>query len=149
MISKTSLDSIKALVFLARLTQGEWKGTVDIASTIGAPANYLGKSLRALAAEGLVLSQRGQGGGFALAKSPSKISLFEVIGVLEDVSRLSKCIWGFTECEDSAPCPLHSRWKDIRNLYLNLLRRTTIDDLLSDPTLRFEKTMQPGGPYVS
>ncbi len=61
MISKTSVDGIKALTFLACLPVGECEGAVHITSTIGAPANYLGKSLQSLAAEGLVASQRGHG----------------------------------------------------------------------------------------
>src|SRR3989338_488257 len=113
MISKTSVDGIKALALLACLPAGECEGAVHIASTIGAPANYLGKSLQSLAAEGLVISRRGQGGGFFLAKLPSEISLFDVICALEDVSRFSKCILGFDECKESSPCPLHNRWKGV------------------------------------
>lgn len=134
MISKTSADSIKALALLACLPVGKCEGAVHIAATIRAPANYLGKSLQSLVAEGLVVSQRGHGGGFSLAKLPSAISLFDVICALEDVSRFTKCALGFDECKESSPCPLHNHCKGARETYLNFLKKTTIADLLSNTT---------------
>jgi Rrf2 family protein len=135
MISKTSLDGIKALVFLAKQPNGACLGAAEIASNIEAPANYLGKSLQSLAMEGFLESKRGHGGGFSLSKTASEISIFEIVGVLEDLTRLSQCIWNFSECNESSPCPLHSRWKEIREVYLNFLKKTTIADLVGDPNL--------------
>ena len=35
------------------------------------------------------------------------------------------------QCLDDRPCAIHERWKKVRNAYLNLLRGTTIADLVA------------------
>jgi Rrf2 family protein len=104
---------------------------VRIAKEIGAPQNYLGKLLQALAREGLVESQKGLGGGFRLARDARQISLIDVVEPLEHVSRWSGCILGRSECADANPCAIHNRWKTVRDAYLHMLRRTTIAELVA------------------
>ena len=59
MLSKTSLQIVKALTLLARLPEGRSEGAVSIARRIQAPQNYLGKVLQHLASEGLGSWQKG------------------------------------------------------------------------------------------
>lgn len=131
MITKSGLHAVRAMVALARLPQGEHAGAARIAREIGAPQNYLGKLLRALAREGLVHSQKGMGGGFRLARDPARISLLDVVDPIERISRWSGCILGHPECSETVPCAIHDRWKAVRDAYLKMLRRTTIADLLA------------------
>ena len=130
MITKTGLHAVRAMVALARLAPGEYAGAAEIAYHISAPANYLGKLLRALAAEGLLESQKGLGGGFRLAKPARKISLFAVVAPFESISRWAGCILGHPDCSEELPCALHGQWKSIRSAYLRLLETTSVADLL-------------------
>ncbi|MBF0491042.1 MAG: Rrf2 family transcriptional regulator [Candidatus Omnitrophica bacterium] len=57
MINKTSLQTIKALVELAKLEPGQSEGISHIARRIKAPQNYLAKVFQGLVSEGLVISQ--------------------------------------------------------------------------------------------
>lgn len=54
MISKTALQAIQALAFLAEQPEGRFEGAATIAEKIGARGNYLGKLLQAMTHEGLV-----------------------------------------------------------------------------------------------
>ena len=147
MISKSSLQAIKALVILAKLPQNRFEGAVSIAKKIHAPQNYLGKLLQHLAVARYVTSQKGMGGGFALAKAPAEIVLFEVAKTLgENVGRVLECVWGFRECDEAHRCPMHDRWKSLREAYLHFLKKTTIADLLNEHSLNFQETVQRGGP---
>src|SRR5262245_36214417 len=119
------------MVALARLPEGTYAGAASIARAIGAPQNYLGKLLKALADEGLVESQKGLGGGFRLVRDPKQISLFDVVEPIEHISRWSGCILGLPACSDTAPCAIHNRWKTVRNAYLNMLQRTTLAELVA------------------
>ncbi len=131
MLSKTGLHAVRALVALAKLPAGTYAGAAHIARDIGAPQNYLGKLLKALAAEGLVESQKGLGGGFRLARDPRDISLLDVVEPIEHVSRWSGCILGRPECSEIDPCAIHDRWKAVREAYLRMLRRTTLAELVA------------------
>jgi Rrf2 family protein len=131
MLSKTGLHAVRAVVALARLPAESYAGAARIAQEIGAPQNYLGKLLKALAAEGVVESQKGLGGGFRLARGAREISLFDVIEPIEHISRWSGCILGRSECSENDPCAIHDRWKAVRDAYLRMLHRTTIAELLA------------------
>jgi len=129
MISKTGIHAIRALSVLTKLPQGVYAGAGEIAKEIDAPRNYLGKLLKTLANEGLLISQKGKGGGFRLARDPSKISLYEVMDPIEHLSRWTNCLLGHGECSAQSPCTLHSRWGKVRDVYLQFLRETTITDV--------------------
>jgi Rrf2 family protein len=131
MLSKTGLHAVRAIVALARLPEGAYGGAARIALEIGAPQNYLGKLLKALAAQGLLESQKGLGGGFRLARDPREISLLDVVEPIEHISRWSGCILGRPECSEREPCAIHNRWKAVRDAYLRMLRRTTIAELVA------------------
>jgi len=129
MISQTAKHALAALTALAELPEGQYAGAGEIAGDIGAPRNYLGKLLQTLAGEGLVESQKGKGGGFRLARSPASISLIEVVEPIDRVSRWSDCFLGRGRCSDESPCAVHDRWAEVRDVYLDFLRQTTIADL--------------------
>jgi Rrf2 family protein len=131
MLSKTGLHAVRAMVALARLPEGAYAGAARIAQEIGAPQNYLGKLLKLLAAEGLVESQKGLGGGFRLTLDPKQISLLDVVEPIEHVSRWSGCILGRPECSEVNACAIHDRWKAVRDAYLRMLQRTTLAELVA------------------
>ena len=131
MLSKTGLHAVRAMVALARLPVGAYAGAARIAQEIGAPQNYLGKLLKALAEEGLAESQKGLGGGFRLARDPHAISLLDVVEPIEHISRWSGCILGRPECSEIEPCAMHQRWKAVRDAYQRMLERTTLAELVA------------------
>lgn len=130
MFTKTGQHAVRAMAALARLPAGEYAGAAKIASEINAPPNYLGKLLKALAQHDLVQSQKGLGGGFRLAKTAKRITLFDIVDVFEQLSRWSGCILGRGECSDRNPCIVHDKWGKVRSTYLHMLQSTTIADLI-------------------
>ncbi len=134
MITKTGIYAIRAVVTLAELSPGEYAGAVAIAKKIGAPKNYLGKLLQLLSHEGLVESQKGLGGGFRLARNAETISLYDVVDPIEHIGKRVGCILGRETCSDDNPCVLHSKWKVVRDQYIELLQETFISDLLQKET---------------
>jgi Rrf2 family protein len=131
MLSKTGLHAVRAVVALAKLPEGAYGGAARIAQEIGAPQNYLGKLLKSLAEEGVVESQKGLGGGFRLARAAERITLLDIVEPIEHISRWSGCLLGRPECSEINPCAMHDRWKAVRDAYLNMLRRTTIAELVA------------------
>jgi Rrf2 family protein len=130
MLTKTSKQVISALVELAKVKEGQWLGVGVIAQQIKAPQNYLGKMLQNFAIIGLVVSQKGLGGGFRLARPPEDITLFDVVEPIENVNVWSGCALGVKKCSDTNPCAVHHQWKAVKDQYLNFLRKTTIASLI-------------------
>jgi Rrf2 family protein len=135
MISQTAKHALAALTALAELPEERYAGAAEIAGDIDAPRNYLGKLLKTLADEGLVVSQKGKGGGFRLARSPASISLIEAVEPIDRVSRWSDCFLGRGRCSEDSPCAVHDRWAAVRDVYLDFLRETSIADLAERATI--------------
>lgn len=132
MLTKTGTHAIRALMVLADLNEGQFAGAVQIAGKLEAPANYLSKLLQSLSRTGLVISQKGQGGGFRLAKPADEIRLIDIIEPVEPVERWTRCVLGKAECSNEHPCALHTRWREIAQRYLAILEGTRLADLKAD-----------------
>src|SRR3954467_14072126 len=65
--------------------------TGEIAEEFGISRNHLAKVVRDLADGGFIATQRGVGGGFALARPPQAITLGEVVRALEETGALVEC----------------------------------------------------------
>lgn len=74
---------LTAVLILSRQTDKELLQTKEIAKAGDIPQNYLEQILVVLKKAGLVISIRGAKGGYKLAKSPSSITVFDVLESLE------------------------------------------------------------------
>lgn len=130
MLSRTGIHALRALAVLAELPPGEFRGAMAIADQIGAPQNYLGKLLQQFARDGLLEGRKGFGGGFRLARPAREINLFEVVDPIEQLARWDGCILGRDTCSAEGPCALHERFAAVREAYIDMLKKTTLADLV-------------------
>jgi Rrf2 family protein len=103
--------------------------TSDLAQEEGIPSPYLGKILQGLARAGILRSQKGPGGGFALARDPRQILLIHIIDAAEGTESLQSCAVGLSKCDDDQPCPLHDHWKIVRDQIKEYLEKTSVFEL--------------------
>jgi len=130
MLSVTTEHALRALVELARLPAGSSILGRELARRAHIPANYLAKILLMLRNAGLVEATRGQGGGYRLAKAPEEIFLVQVVDLFEGVRGRPGCFLGESHaCTDQEACSAHALWKNVREVYLDFLTRTTIADI--------------------
>lgn len=128
-MSRTAEHAVRAILHLAVNGPDPVKAG-RIAKDLGAPANYMSKTLHALANAGVVDSRRGPTGGFRLAKDPATLTLADIIRVVDDPSPKDACLVSSARCSERTPCRLHARWKAVSNEVWNPLRDTTIAELL-------------------
>ncbi len=67
------------------------------------------KLLQKLRKAKLVKSSMGPKGGFTLSREPSKITLMEIINVLQGGIRLNRCLSGSDECEFQSDCEINTK----------------------------------------
>ena len=104
-VSQTSEYALRACVVLARDPAG-WMTNEQIAGASRVPSGYLAKILQWLTRAGIVVSQRGIGGGFTLARGAADISILDVINAVDPVARITRCPLDLPEHRDGL-CPLH------------------------------------------
>lgn len=130
-LSKTADHALRAVLYLA---QHEDEGPLPaerIAEALGAPANYLSKTLHQLARASIVRGYRGPKGGFRLAVPAEELSLARVIEPFDDLSRRKVCLLGDRPCTDQDPCAVHVAWTSIVGNARRPLRETTVADLMA------------------
>ncbi|MEJ2501899.1 MAG: Rrf2 family transcriptional regulator [Gemmatimonadota bacterium] len=133
-MSRTAEHAVRALLYLATHGPDAVKAST-IADELGAPPNYMSKTLHALANAGIVHSRRGPTGGFRLKVPPDRLTLARIIRVVDDPAPKDVCLVGNTRCSDRTPCPVHARWKVVSDRVWQPLRETTLADLLDGAVL--------------
>ena len=101
----------------------------DIAGAVGAPSNYLSKTLSQLVSAGLLHSARGPRGGFRLAHPPGGLTIGRIAAVFSDASP-RRCLLGHGICGQTPHCPAHERWQPVARSVGAFLDTTTLADLL-------------------
>ncbi|HEU0016506.1 MAG TPA: Rrf2 family transcriptional regulator [Longimicrobium sp.] len=148
MLSQTSEHAIRAVLYLAQQPHGEPVPADRVAAALGAPANYLGKTLNALARRGLLASARGAAGGFRLVRAPEQVALEDVVAAVCDAPRASgTCLLGNRPCNAAVPCAAHARWSAVQEGLHAPLRRTTIADLLAGEANDFSARSRSPRPF--
>ena len=127
-LSRTSGYAISALARLAG-PGGAWTLAKDVASSAEIPKAYLSTILNALARNGLIKAKRGYRGGFALAKSAERISVFQVVEAVEGRAWREGCLLGLSQCSDERACPSHAFWKTQRHKIEEFLRSLTLSQV--------------------
>jgi len=129
-LSHTSDYALRAALLLARQDGPRPLRADEIADAIGAPRNYLAKTLNALAKAGIVNSARGPMGGFTLAVEPAKLTLARVIDCFDEPRPQTRCMLGAGPCDRAHPCAAHHRWTAITSARREPLATTTLADML-------------------
>lgn len=113
----------------------------EIAQAADIPAPYLAKIIQVLARKGVVVTQRGIGGGVSLARQPSAITMFEIAVALDDPCVQARCMLGVSECSDERACPCHKFWTQQRSRATEFLHVTTVADLAAFESRRRLKAL--------
>lgn len=135
MLSQTAEYAVRAALYLARMGGETGERAIPaetIARALGAPANYMSKTLHQLAKAGIVEGQRGPAGGFRLAVAPSELTVARIAETFEGPRLRPVCLLGDRPCDGRDPCDAHARWSAMTAAMHAPLAETTLQDLLAD-----------------
>lgn len=104
----------------------------DLAVHANMPVPYLQKMLRRMVKAGLLVSERGHGGGFRLARPASRIFFIDVFEALELPARPKQCVFGLKVCSATSPCVLHFRWNSLNEGFQKWACETSLEDVRGD-----------------
>ncbi len=101
----------------------------NLSEKTGVPVHYLSKIMRKLVEAGIIQARKGHHGGFQLAKKPADVCIsdvFHAVGLdLED----RPCVFGWAECRNDDPCPLHPVWVKLKDSFREWSDTTTLEDI--------------------
>jgi Rrf2 family protein len=131
MFSKACEYAIRATIYIAvQSSQNLRVGLKDISKEIDSPEPFTAKILQQLSKNNIIESIKGPHGGFQIDKNDmSKIKLSQIVLAIDGDSIYKGCGLGFKECSEKQPCPVHDKFKIIRDDLKNMLENTTVLEL--------------------
>ena len=103
----------------------------NISERQGISLSYLEQLFVKLRRAGLVNSYKGPGGGYILARALDKVSVAEIIKIVDDDMDARSC-HGMMNCKDNHQCLTHDLWDGLTKHVYAYLERVTLKDLLSN-----------------
>lgn len=120
--SPTCQYALRALIYLASKEGGGPSLGTDIAKGESIPKQFLSKILHSLRNKGLVVTTKGPGGGYQIARSAEKITINDVVEAIDGKIDLNNvCVLGLDKCSDKESCALHQHWKLFRKEYIEVI----------------------------
>ena len=103
----------------------------DISKAQDIPQRFLEQILLQIKRAGFLKSRKGPHGGYILSKPPEKISVAEVIRVMDGPLAPIDCVSVIARsfCTREATCGLKGLWKEVRDAIAGILERTSFEDL--------------------
>jgi Rrf2 family protein len=111
-----------------------WVSARRIAEQMAIPARFLPHVLRDLARAGLVEGRTGRAGGYRLARSPSAITLLEVVEAAEGTDGPAICVLRGGPCRPDGRCAVHDVFAGARANVRATLAATTLADTPLGPS---------------
>lgn len=146
-LTKRTEYGLIALVHLAD-RRGELVSVREIGDCYPVPRRLLAEVLKDLHRAGLVESQRGAAGGYALARPAEAVTLGEIVAALEGEPALTSCEGlgasaADGRCDVQPVCPIRSPLQRVRQGIWTLLQGTTLRSLAHSPLVPPPRTVQP------
>ncbi|MFT5087060.1 MAG: Rrf2 family protein [Candidatus Latescibacterota bacterium] len=136
---------LRCLLHLARQLGGVSQTIPEISQAEGVSHHNVGKMLRILRQGGFVESERGQYGGYALARSPENIIVADVLdalgGRLFDSSFCDHHTGAEANCTHTlSSCSVRALWSRLQEAVDQVLNQLTLKDLLHQGSILHDET---------
>ncbi len=102
----------------------------DIARRQEISEKYLWQLIKPLKVAKLISSARGAHGGYKLAKSPSEVTLREIVEVLEGPIAITECVENPGVCERSQTCATRDVWEEASKGISQLLESINLENMV-------------------
>ena len=130
-ISTKGRYAVRLMIDLAEHNNGEFVTLMDIAERQEISEKYLESIVSILSKNGLLISLRGKGGGYKLAKDPDYYTVGSILRLTEGSLAPVSCMEGDTNSCNRAPhCQTLEMWEGLNKLINDYFNGITIADLV-------------------
>jgi FeS assembly SUF system regulator len=131
----SNLADYAVVMLAAAARRGETRlSATCLAEETGVPLPTAQKLVGRLAAAGIIVSSRGTGGGFKLARCPADISLAEIVEAVEGPIAMTTCVdHGRHECAVEQTCRVKPHWNAVNDAMRGALAGVSLASLAQTP----------------
>jgi Rrf2 family protein len=159
MLTKKAKYALKAALYLARRESREPALIADIAAAERIPKKFLESILLTLKNRGVLVSRKGRGGGYSLARPARQVSFGEIVRIMDGPLAPVPCVsaTAYRRCEECASeeaCEIRPVLQRVRDASSAVLDASSLADALGrpvndqprNPASRSAERAKPGSP---
>jgi len=140
--SKSFGYALRGILYIAVMKdEKRYVQVEEIASRLAVPRHFMGKIMKKLAKEKILISTKGPSGGFVINYHTLQMPLMDLIVITDGVGIFDTCVLRATECNGNNPCPMHSQMEGLKRNLKSILSDTTIADLLEGDSPEFIRSI--------
>ena len=137
MLTKKAKYALKAVLHLARRESGEAVLIADIAAAERIPKKFLETILLTMKNRGILVSRKGRGGGYALARPAAQVTFGEIVRIMDGPLAPVPCVsaTAYRRCEECASeelCEIRRVMQRVRDASSAVLDATSLADVLKN-----------------
>ena len=130
MITKTTFSALRALLFVAATPRGRRTSPREVAGRLGESPTYMANVARDLVKAGVLRADKGTKGGLYLDRSPSEISLHEIVRACQGEIIGDYCQFPGDTRET---CSYHQAARELHEAVTGVLSAWTLERLMERP----------------
>lgn len=130
---KVSTDyAIRVVLYLS--TVKRIVSAKELSTQLGIPSSFVYKVTKNLQDANIIRCEVGVQGGFEVIKSPSNITLYEIINIMQPTIKINRCLEEDKFCSRNATetCPVRNFYINMQNKVEETLKDMTIEKLLNE-----------------
>ena len=116
--------SLMALKHMSRKMPGELTSAKEVSESYQAPFDATARVMQLMAQNGILKSEQGASGGYQITKDLSKVSLQDLLEIIQGPTQIAKCLHKEEPCELQTSCniisPVQTLNQKLNEFYKNL-----------------------------
>jgi Rrf2 family protein len=141
LFSKSFGYAVRSVLYIASMQkQKPYVQLEEVTSMLHLPKQFVGRILKTLAKEKVLVSFKGPTGGFALNKEGMQLPLIRLMEII-DGDRLDNCVLKKKKCNPENLCPVHDQFSKVREELTLVMTNTTIGELVKGDGANFIRSL--------
>lgn len=135
--------AVMAMADIAVHSSGEPVNLAAVAARQGISLEYLEQLFLKLRRSGLVISTRGPGGGYSLAKDSELIRISDIVCAVDEPLQVTRCQGDAIDgCVAGHQCLTHDLWSALGRQIFGFLAAITLGDVVNRRNLALQATVR-------
>ena len=122
--------SLMALKHMCQKVSGELTTAKEVSDSYQAPFDATARVMQIMAQKGLLKSEQGATGGYQITTDLEKVSLKDLIEIIQGPVQIAKCLHKNEPCEIHSTCNIVSPMANLNNRLTDFYKSVSVKELL-------------------
>ena len=125
--------ALMALKYMGQKIPGELTSAKEVSDSFNTPFDATARVMQVMAQKGLLRVEHGAFGGYQITRDLSKVSMRNLLEIIEGRTAMVKCLEKESPCEMHGTCNILSPVQVLQHRLNEFYSNITLKDLLLDP----------------